>query len=397
MTNAWGCWSKRAAVAVVLMVATGCGSGPNETVAPTKGGASAFGVAEVPSEFGVYAATASDRLAVGVVDQPYSSDETSTFVGVDLADGEVVEFAGPLDDGAPVAVEQMATDGQALAGAGARCTSPTGGEGCAGSQVIVRLDPDALQWTVVAVPEDAAGMQLDAVYVLDGDVLLVESGIDSTSIRRLSHEGTWSTVADLPSESRPATCIADGALWLFRVNRSESTEPAATDTGYRLTRLELDDGEAQEIELPALAGYFGGVTVPFGCNSSGPVVATTPPGEVPAPDADRDAMNAALTGITAWHRRGSEWQAIEGEALVGATVAGEIISGPDGAVIRGAEMSQSDGPNRPIVIVADPSGRTSEVDTTGDDAFLWRGTTGHLIWVYDNDSGRALTVVEVES
>lgn len=263
--------------------------------------------------------------------------------------------------------------------------------------MVVRLDPDALRWTVFPVPSDDAESDalVDGIHVVDDDVVLVQSQRGSTIVRRLGSDGRWSTVADLPSESRSTTCVADGAVWLFRVEGGGSTDIGATDTTYGLTRLGLDDGQAADVELPELAAYFGGVTVPFGCNGAGPLVATTPTGAVPAADSGRDALESALTGVAIWHHRDGDWHAVPTDTFAGTTVASQVISGPDGAVVRGAEMN-GPGANRPIAVVVGPTGAVTEIETDGDDEFAWRGSTDQLVRVDWGGPVRLVTVVDTE-
>lgn len=347
---------------------------------------------DVMTPLGKGLTAATDDWLIGVIDEPFRSDEPSTIAALDLRSDEIKTFPGPVDDGAPVALSAVLGVEDGFIGIGDRCVPPDGGEGCQGSRVLVHLDPVTQDWQVEEVPLEAVG-QFDAAYIVDQDLVVVESDRNQLRVSRQTSNGEWTTVAEQPSTSRPFSCVAEQALWLFvRSSTGDSDSITSTDTQYSLTRVDLSTAESVEVDLPELAGYFGGVTTSFGCDGSGPILASTPPGAVPPPNADREEMNQALTGTTIWERSDGRWKPVEVDALLGATVTDYIVSGKR-PVILAAELDP-DGANRPIAVVLGGEHAT-EVARNGSDTYLWRGSTGQLIRIFDHETARRVAIIEV--
>lgn len=383
---------RRFCICIALLVVTGCGQGSDiesgdAPAAPTDE------TNRVPTTFGTRAVAATDDWMLGVTSQPYSSDEPSSLLAVDLRTGDSKSVPGPVFNESPVTIEALIAEGTKLVGIGNICRGSSGDEGCHGPQKLVRFDPANASWTLEDVPFDQASF-LDAILPVGRDFLVVESKDGTVTAARHDSDGRWSEVAKVDMAHRPIACATSDDLWLFSRDSGDSGDTSANDASYALKRIDLASGQIEGIVLPEFARYFGGVTTSFGCGQHEPFVASTPPGSVPPADADPDDMEAALTGVTVRRFVDGAWETSEVEALDGRTVPDSIVSGPV-PLFLGAEMKTA-GENSPIaVLLTDDGGR--QIPRMGTDAYLWRGTTGDLIRVFDQGSSRQFETVSVTS
>ncbi len=381
---------------VVALVSAACGEGSAGGGSPVEGPAQSF---DVPVGLGTAGPIAAgDAWLVGVAEEPFSIEKPSTVAAIHLASEKVTTVSGPLDEhGTPVALSSLVAAGDRFVGVGDLCVPPGGGEGCQGDRVLVEFDPAIQTWTVNKFPIPIVG-PVDGAFVVNSDLVLVESDGRRVRVARQGSEG-WRSVAEMDTAARTLPCVGGGSLWLFvRTSGDGSTdgesEVTALDTTYSLTRVDLEGGGTESVDLPEIAGYFGGVTTSFGCDGRGPVVATTPPGEVPPPESDRNEMEAALTGLQVFSLAEDGWRQDRVNAISGATVSDQIVSGEQ-ALLLAAELDRS-GMNHPIAVVLGESAG-EEVARDGTDKYLWRGTGGDLIRIFDAGDRRVAELIEVGS
>ncbi len=385
-----------AVAVVVVLTSAACGEGSagsgSSVGAPTR----AF---DVPVGLGTAGPIAAgDDWLVGVVVEPFSIEKSSTVATIHLASEKVVSIGGPLDEqGTPVALSGLVADGDRFVGVGDLCVPPGGGEGCQGDRVLVELDPATETWTVDRFPAPIVG-PIDGAFVVDSDLVLVESDGRRVRVTRQGSEG-WRSVAEMDTAARTVPCVGGGSLWLFvRTSGAGSVdgerEASALDTADSLTRVDLEGGGIESVDLPEIASYFGGVTTSFGCDGRGPVVATTPPGEVPPPESDRREVEAALTGLQVFSLADGGWRQDRVNAISGATISDQIVSG-ERALLLAAELDRS-GVNHPIAVVLGEKS-DEEVPRDGTDTYLWRGTGGDLIRMFDAGERREAELIEVGS
>ncbi|HET8929229.1 MAG TPA: hypothetical protein VFN21_01100, partial [Acidimicrobiales bacterium] len=292
---------------------------------------------------------------------------------------------GPIEGHSPIAVDALVADGNGFVGVGSRCGPGDGPEECGLSNVQVRLDPAAGSWRIGDLPLDPPG-SLDGLHAVDGDVILVDWTGDALRVTRLDAAGDATPVATVSTGTRVGTCVAGDDLWLFRKH-------SGAGVAYALWRVDLDDGATDQIALPELADYFGGVTTSFGCDGTGPVITSTPPGDVPPSDADSETMRAALTGVTVWRRADGAWQRFASDELGKGAVVDEVVSG-DRPVLLGG---RSDGPGdsgRFAVLLADE--KVTDLPTGAFDTYLWRGDTRDLLHVSSHDGKRRIESVDLD-
>lgn len=325
--------------------------------------------------------------------QPNSSDKPSSLTVVNLKTANSKTIPGPVLNESPITIEALIANGANFFGLGNVCLAPGGDEGCHGPQKLVRFDPSMEAWSLEDVPFDQTSF-LDAMLPAGRDFLVVESRDGAVTAARHNSDGQWSEIATVDMAHRPAACTTSGDLWLFSRDSGDSGDTSTNDAAYTLTRVDLASGQAEDIELPDLARYFGGVTTSFGCGEHEPFVASTPPGPVPPADAGPDELDDALTGTTLRTFVSDEWRTSEVKALDGRTVPDSIVSGPV-PLLLAAEMKGA-GANTPIAVLLTKEGGR-RVSRTGTDAYLWRGTAGDLIRIFDHDSSRQFETVSVTS
>lgn len=381
---------------VVALTSAACGEGSAGSESSVGGPTRAF---DVPVGLGTAGTIAAgDDWLVGVVAEPFSIEKPSTVAAIHLASEKVTTVSGPLDQqGTPVALSGLVADGDRFVGVGDLCVPPGGGEGCQGDRVLVEFDPAAETWTVNKFPIPIVG-PVDGAFFVDSDLVLVESDGRRVRVARQGSEG-WRSVAEMDTAARTLPCVGGGSLWLFvrtsgDGNVDGENEVTALDTAYSLTRVDLEGGGTESVDLPEIASYFGGVTTSFGCDGLGPVVATTPPGEVPSPESDRSEMEAALTGLQVFSLADDGWRQDRVNAISGATVSDQIVSG-ERALLLAAELDRS-GTNHPIAVVLGES-TGEEVPRDGTDTYLWRGTGSDLIRIFDAGNRRKAELIEVGS
>ena len=375
--------------AAVLLVGCGQQSG---SVAVRRGDEDPTSSISLVPEFGTGPSAANDDWLVGVTTDPHLSTRPSVVSEVDLRSGKTKMIPGPSASGIPVSVEALVPTADGFWGAGNRCDPPDGGEGCGGRNVLVKLDPASGAWQVEEISLEPNGV-LDSLHVVGSDLVRLSTTDQTLAVLRRDQGGNWSTVASLTTPERPESCVGAGDLWLFRRHAPTNDNVAAKDTDYSLTRLDLHGGKATDVELPRLARSFGGATTSFGCDASGPVIATTPAGDVPPANADPDEMKRALTGVDVWHLGVHGWGRVAVGEFGSGTVTDSIVSG-ERALIVGAELVTS-GENKPIAAVIG-GGRSQEVPRDGTDTYLWRNRR-ELLRIFGQGAGRQVETVKVGS
>jgi hypothetical protein len=375
-------------LAVAACASTDGSGGPSTTTGPSKIGADR--PIRVPGGLGTHAVAASDDWVVGVLkdpdwidmEKPDTSKEPSKVTAVDLQARKVKTFVGPVQGDSPIAVNALVADGDAFVGVGSRCGPGDAPEDCGSSNVLVRLDPSAGTWQTEDLPLDPPG-SLDGLHAVDGDVVLADWTGESLRVTRLDAAGDAAPIATVSTGTRVATCVAGDDLWLFRKH-------SGAGVGYALWRVGLDDGAGDQIALPELADYFGGVTTSFGCDGTGPVITSTPPVDTAPVDTPPDEMQEDLTGVVVWKRVGDDWKRFEPASLAAGAVVTGIVSG-EHAVLTGGRSGAS-GNKGFAVLLAD--GKVTDLPTGTFDTYLWRGTTGDLLLVSSHDGKRRIASVD---
>lgn len=386
---------RRRTLLIIALVATssvvaGCWSGGESADAPST--TVADRPIRVPGGFGTRVVAASDDWVVGVLkdpdwidmEKPDTSTEPSRVTAVNLQTRKVKTFVGPVEGHSPIAVDALVADGDGFVGVGSRCGPGDGPEVCGLSNVQVRLDPAAGTWQTEDFPLDPPG-SLDGLHAVDGDVVLVDWTGESLRVTRLDAAGDATPVATVSTGSRVGTCVAGDDLWLFRKH-------GGGGVAYGLWRVDLDSGTTEKVALPDLADYFGGVTTSFGCDATGPVITSTPPGGVPSSGADSETMRAALTGVTVWQRDGDDWKRFEPDSLGDGAVVTSIVSG-EKAVLTGGRSGGS-GNESFAVLLADE--KVTDLPTGTFDTYLWRGSTGDLLHVSSHDAKRHVEIIDTD-
>ncbi len=380
----------RIGICVTLLVAAGCGQGSDVL----DGGDADDQAHRLPAGFGVLAVAANDNWMVGVGPPPDGTDGPESVVVVDLSDATSKKISSPAFDGLPIIIVDMKADGENFVGTGYACPDSSGGDGCLGPQKLLHLDPKAGSWKLEDIPIDD-GDVLGQMLPVGNDFLVLESNRGTVKVLRYDASGKWSEFATLDAPRRPAACATNTDLWLFARASGRAADPSANDASFTLTRIGLTSGQAENIDLPELAGYFGGVTTEFGCGQHDPFVASTPVGRVPPVDSDPGKLKNALTGVTVYQWTGRTWQPLDIRALDGHTVPDKIVSGPI-PLLLAAEMIGGTEGNRPITVLLDDD-REQQISTNGTDSYVWRGNTGDLIRIFDQGSQRYFETVSIGS
>lgn len=376
----------RICICLSLLVAVGCGQG---TIVEGDGAVDRQAII-VPATFGTRSVAATDSWMVGVTSQPYSNDELSTLVLVDLRDQSSKTVSGPVFDGSPVSIGVLVAEEATFVGIGTLCQGTNTDEGCSGAQKLLRLDPVTEDWELEDLPFER-NTSLYGLWILGEELVAVGSEAGVVTVARRNASGEWSELSKLETPLRPSVCATDANLWLFARLPGQTADPSGNDATFTLTRIDLASGQAENIDLPDLAGYFGGVTTEFGCGQNAPFVASTPAGSVPPIDSDSDKLKDALTGVTVYKWTDRAWQPLDVAAFDGHTVPDEIVSGPI-PLLLGAEMIGGTNGNRPIaVLLGEDGGR--HVATNGTDSYVWRGSTGDLIRIFEQGSQRHIEII----
>lgn len=348
---------------------------------------------QVLSSFGSHAMAANQNWLLGVVKQPNDAEQPTRVSLVNLQSNEVKNLDGPVDGTTPITIDALVASADGFVGVGNRCDSQFIDEGCWGQQIFLRFDPTSEDWNLESMPVDRL-LALDFFAKSAQDFVLVESGKGKVHVSRVDASGHLTDLATLEEARRPRACVTSDALWLFFKNSKPTTDVESTDTTYSLIKIALNSGEPEEVPLPKLAGYFGGVTTKFGCNVENPLVVTTPPGTVPAAATKPSDMKDALTGLKVYERTQNTWQTVTVDAVKGNTVPDSILSGQN-ALLLAAEI-QDETQNRPIAVVLDGN-QGSEVPRDGSDAYLWQEGTGNLIRLFSVENDRRFQVIDVAS
>lgn len=333
-----------------------------------------------------FPAAASHQFLLGIVAQPYAEVEPSSMMLVDLESGEEHKVDGPVDGRQAVALDGLISSDEKFIGVGHTCLSNDHGEGCWGPFRMATFDPVARTWTIeeTSLPDDALFDGIDA----DNNTVTVVATADGIShVWERVGDSQFQSIAQVEAPVRPAVCVVDGAAWLWQ-RLPGSTDTSSTDTRFRLSRVDLDEGETQEIQLPAVATYFGGVTTAFGCDDDGPVIATTPPGKVPAPGTGPSQMRDAMTGVTIWSY-GTSWISREILEAGAHLVPSQFLSGQV-PLLLGANLSEGD--TAQLVAVSVGSTTTRTIPRADGDRYLHRGSSGEILRISDSGSRHELTI-----
>ncbi len=256
------------------------------------------------------------------------------------------------------------------------------------------MDPATGIWKSEDIPFDD-GDVLGQMLPVGDDFLVIESGREMEKILRYDASRKWSEFAVIDTLQRPTACATSTDLWLFVRTSGQAAVPSADDATFTLTRISLSSGQAENIDLPDLAGYFGGVTTEFGCGQNAPFVASTPAGRVPPVDSGSDKLKDALTGVAVYKWTQRTWRPLDIKSTDGHTVPDEIVSGPV-PLLLGAEMTGGTDGNRPIALLLGEAGE-QQVATNGTDSYVWQANTDDLIRIFEQGSQRNFEILNVGS
>lgn len=368
----------RLCICATLIIVAGCGRATDVDQGEIRANSSDE-ANQLPAGFGSLVVAATDDWMAGVGPPLEGSIRPESVVVVDLNNAEPKEISVPLYGGTPITIVDLVADGTTFAGIGYVCQGSSSSDECLGPQKLIRLDPTNGLWEVSDVPF-RDGTVLGQMFSVGQDLLVIESDHGTLTAAWYDSSGQWSELAKIDTLQSPDACVTGTDLWLFTRTSDHSMNASVDDAEFDLTRVDLSSGETEGIDLPRLAGYFGGVTTKFGCGKIAPYLASTPAGNVPPLNSDTNKLKDELTGVAVSKWADRSWQHIDIMALRGHTLPDTIVSGPI-PLLLGAEMDGTID-NRPISVLLDDHGGR-QIAANGTDSYVWRGSTGDLIRIFE--------------
>jgi hypothetical protein len=347
------------------------------------------------------AATSSHLVGFGASDDGDEPEAVSpVFEGelVDLATGEVRVVDAPTRDGAPVWVLGVAADDDRVVALGRTCADVEEGTvDCApGTLAAFDLDPASGRWTDVDLPDEMHSFRLRVVSFMaatgeDEFVAIVQEAGSAESFVLTSTSDGWRLVATLEGRRTLGRCVADGSIFSLSASggvteENQSEDPAMFAT-LALVRVDLAGGMAQELELPAASGAYGGAGAHLGCTPAGPVLASSEP----------DTEYTKFQPATAWAMgEDGSWSVLEGVVPSEGVFIVEAISGPRGVLLAGLSPL---GENRTTSLASIDRSLTVDALDPSEGFFgaqpVWRGLSGTVLWLSTGEPTSSLIEQEV--